>query len=69
MTLHRSRPLSQSAELKPEEKTKPKRDGVILYFAEDPLEITLLSERALAEDWNRPEEREAWAYLQKYRTH
>lgn len=26
-------------------------------------ETTLLSERALA-DWNRPEEDEAWAYLQ-----
>ena len=25
--------------------------------------ITLLSESALAEDWDRPEEREAWAYL------
>lgn len=28
-------------------------------------EITLLSEAALAEDWNRPEEDEAWAHLQK----
>ncbi len=27
-------------------------------------EITLLSEAALAEDWNRPEEDEAWSYLQ-----
>jgi hypothetical protein len=25
--------------------------------------ITLLSEQALAEDWDRPEEVEAWAYL------
>ena len=25
--------------------------------------ITLLSESALAEDWDRPEEVEAWAYL------
>ena len=25
--------------------------------------ITLLSEKALAEDWDRPEEVEAWAYL------
>jgi len=27
-------------------------------------EIALLSEAALAEDWNRPEEDEAWAHLQ-----
>ena len=27
----------------------------------------LLSERALAEDWNRPEEDEAWSYLQQER--
>lgn len=27
----------------------------------------LLSERALAEDWNRPEEDEAWAYLGEVR--
>ena len=25
----------------------------------------LLSEESLAEDWNRPEEDEAWAYLQQ----
>jgi hypothetical protein len=28
-------------------------------------EVTLLSERALAEDWNRPEEDAAWAHLRK----
>jgi len=27
-------------------------------------ETALLSEAALAEDWNRPEEDEAWSYLQ-----
>ena len=27
-------------------------------------ETALLSEAALAEDWNRPEEDEAWLYLQ-----
>ena len=27
-------------------------------------ETALLSEAALADDWNRPEEDEAWAYLQ-----
>ncbi len=30
-------------------------------------EEALLSEAALAEDWNRPEEDEAWEYLQKDR--
>lgn len=28
-------------------------------------EVTLLSEGALAEDWNRPEEDAAWAHLRK----
>jgi hypothetical protein len=27
-------------------------------------EVTLLSETALAEDWNRPEEEAAWSHLQ-----
>jgi hypothetical protein len=27
-------------------------------------ETAILSEAALAEDWNRPEEDEAWSYLQ-----
>lgn len=30
-------------------------------------ETALLSERALAEDWNRPEEDAAWSYLQPVR--
>ncbi len=30
----------------------------------DVSETALLSEAALAEDWNRPEEDEAWSYLQ-----
>ena len=30
-----------------------------------PSETALLSEAALAEDWNRPEEDEAWTHLQK----
>lgn len=30
-------------------------------------ETTLLSEGALAEDWNRPEENAAWSHLQKDR--
>lgn len=28
-------------------------------------EVTLLSEAALAEDWNRPEEDTAWSHLQR----
>ena len=31
--------------------------------AEDMVNITLLSEPALAEDWERPEEDEAWSHL------
>ena len=30
-------------------------------------ETALLSEAALAQDWNRPEEDEAWAHLQQAR--
>lgn len=30
-----------------------------------PSEAAILSEAALAEDWNRPEEDAAWAYLQQ----
>jgi hypothetical protein len=30
-----------------------------------PTETALLSEAALAEDWNRPEENEAWKHLQE----
>jgi len=30
-------------------------------------EIALLSEAALAEDWNRPEEDEAWSHLSKWK--
>ena len=33
----------------------------------DVAETALLSEVALAEDWNRPEEDEAWSYLQQVR--
>jgi hypothetical protein len=32
-----------------------------------PAENALLSETALAEDWNRPEEDAAWAHLQQAR--
>lgn len=39
----------------------------ILTILDEPapvVETALLSEAALAEDWNRPEEEEAWAHLQ-----
>jgi hypothetical protein len=32
-----------------------------------PCETALLSEKALAVDWNRPEEDEAWSHLQQAR--
>jgi hypothetical protein len=35
--------------------------------ADRPLEPAMLSETALAEDWNRPEEDDAWKHLQKVR--
>lgn len=35
--------------------------------ASQPAETALLSEAALAEDWNRPEEDVAWAHLQQAR--
>ena len=35
--------------------------------ADRPSETALLSEAALSEDWNRPEEDEAWKHLQKVR--
>jgi hypothetical protein len=44
------------------------RRALITILDEEPFafpsETTLLSEAALAEDWNRPEEDEAWAHLQ-----
>jgi len=42
---------------------------VLVTILERPIisvsETALLSEPALAEDWNRPEEDEAWSYLQQ----
>lgn len=37
---------------------------VTILGAEDPGDPALLSEAALAADWDRPEEDEAWAHLQ-----
>ncbi len=51
--------------------TKPRRALVTILDEEiidEQSNITaLLSEQALAVDWNRPEEDEAWAHLQRAR--
>lgn len=45
------------------------RRALVTILEEGPVagvsESALLSETALAEDWNRPEEDEAWAHLQR----
>ena len=47
------------------------RRAVVTIFDEDKVvkvdESTLLSEPALAQDWNRPEEDAAWSHLQPAR--
>ena len=47
------------------------RRAVVTIFDEDRVskidEAALLSEPALAQDWNRPEEDAAWSYLQPAR--
>jgi hypothetical protein len=47
------------------------RRAFLTILEEDPRtiagETSLLSEAALAEDWNRPEEDEAWSHLQSER--
>jgi hypothetical protein len=50
--------------LKPFPIKGPRR--VIVTILEEPVlqETALLSEASLARDWNRPEEDEAWSYLQ-----
>ena len=44
------------------------RRALVTILEEEPAELThetaLLSEAALAEDWNRPEEDAAWSHLQ-----
>jgi hypothetical protein len=39
------------------------RKALVTIFEEGPSEGALLSEQVLAEDWNRPEEDEAWSHL------
>jgi hypothetical protein len=43
------------------------RRALVTTLEEQPMaaETALLSETALAEDWDRPEEDEAWKHLQK----
>ncbi len=45
------------------------RRALVVVLQDEPgvrvAETALLSERALAEDWNRPEEDEAWSHLQQ----
>jgi hypothetical protein len=45
------------------------RRALVTVLEEEPTEhrheAALLSEAALAEDWNRPEEDAAWSYLQE----
>jgi hypothetical protein len=47
------------------------RRALVTVLEDDPVrhpaEAALLSETALAEDWNRPEEDAAWAHLQQAR--
>ena len=45
------------------------RRALVTILEEEPSsrEISLLSEAALAEDWDRPEEEAAWSHLQPVR--
>ena len=46
------------------------RRALVTILEEEPAaanEAALLSERSLAEDWDRPEEDEAWSHLQQGR--
>lgn len=47
------------------------RRALVTILEEEPArsvsETALQSEQALAEDWNRPEEDEAWSHLQQVR--
>lgn len=47
------------------------RRALVIVLDDEPAnrvaETALLSEKALAEDWNKPEEDKAWAHLQQGR--
>lgn len=54
--------------LEPVELARSRRALVTILEEEpgpDPHEIARLSETALAQDWNRPEEEAAWSHLQQ----
>lgn len=52
--------------LEPVQLSEPRRAYVTILPGEsDASEIALLSEAALAKDWNRPEEDLAWSHLQQ----
>ena len=58
-------PTGEVRLIEPVHVTSPKRALVtILEEAPDTSDTARLSEPALGEDWNRPEEDAAWAYLQ-----
>ena len=50
-------------------KLQGERRALVIILDEEPAasvsETALLSEQALAEDWNRPEEDAAWSHLQQ----
>lgn len=55
--------------LEPVDLQKSQRVLVILEEPSSPSsDVTLLSEDALAEDWERPEEEAAWSHLQPARS-
>ncbi len=62
--------IDENGNVKLLERVRPTsaRRALVMILEEDPVaETALLSEPALAEDWNRPEEDEAWAHLQSAR--
>ncbi len=52
-----------------DERLPEARRALVTILEEEPAtevsETALLSEQSLAEDWNRPEEDEAWSHLQQ----
>jgi hypothetical protein len=50
---------------------KESRRALVTILEDEPAnkvpETALLSEQSLADDWNRPEEDEAWSHLQQVR--
>ncbi len=60
---------SSKVNLLTEIRLKESRQAIVTILDEKPTvsETALLSEKALAEDWLREEEDEAWAYIQSER--